>query len=157
MSRASNNRDQRGYFAVGVQAMKRDCNYGTLFRSANIFGAAFIFLIGPRFVPQHSDTMKSHRHMPLFSYDTFTDFQSNRPYDVQLIGVELDEKSKPLTGFQHPQRAIYLLGAEDHGLSSEARKACQHIVQLPGRTSLNVSVAGSIVLYDRIAKLGDSA
>lgn len=144
----------RGYFGIGCQGMKTGSNYGSLFRTAQVFDAAMLFLIGPRFQPQHSDTMKAWRHIPTFSYASVSAFQDNRPHDCVLVGIEMTEDAIPLKGFQHPERALYLLGAEDHGLSNEAIKACQHIVRLPGERSLNVSVAGSIVLYDRISKRG---
>jgi len=145
-------KSMRGYFGIGCLNMKNEINYGTLFRSAMIFNADFIFLIGRRFKKQASDTMKSWKHIPLFEYENFQDFNKHRSYDCQLIGIELIESAKLLKDFVHPERACYLLGSEDNGLTPEAIKACQNIVILPGEKSLNVSVAGSIVLYDRWSK-----
>lgn len=142
----------RGYFGIGIQNSKTEKNIGTLWRSASIMGASFIFTIGRRYKKQASDTMKSWKHIPLFNYDTFDDFYKTLPYDCQLIGVELDEKSVPITKFNHPERCVYLLGAEDNGLTKEAIEKCHKIVQLPGDYCMNVSVAGSLVMYDRILK-----
>lgn len=141
-----------GYFGIGVERMKKEVNYGSLFRTAQIFEAAFIFLIGKRFKHQSSDTAKSWRHMPLYEYTDFEDFNNHRPYSGKLIGVELDHKATPIKEYKHPKQALYLLGAEDGGLSKEALKHCQDLMVLPGERSLNVSVCGSIVLYDRISK-----
>jgi tRNA G18 (ribose-2'-O)-methylase SpoU len=143
---------QNGYFGIGCLGMKTAMNYGTLFRTAQIFGADFIFLIGPRFKPQASDTMKSWKHIPTFNYESFADFNKHRPYDCKLIGIELIESATSIKYFKHPKSACYLLGAEDHGLTREALDHCQEVIYLPGERSLNVSVAGSIVLYDRIQK-----
>jgi tRNA G18 (ribose-2'-O)-methylase SpoU len=143
---------QKGYFGIGCIGMKTADNYGTLFRTAQIMGADFIFLIGARFKRQASDTMKSWRHVPLFEYENFEDFNNHRPYDCKLVGIELTETSIPIKDYKHPKQACYLLGAEDNGLTKEAIEACQEIIILPGERSLNVSVAGSIVLYDRIIK-----
>ena len=41
------------------------------------------------------------------------------------------------------------------GLPEEVIAACDDIIQLPGDYSLNVSVAGSIVIYDRLLKRGN--
>lgn len=142
----------KGYFGIGVFNMKNSLNYGTLFRTAQIFDADFIFLIGARFKMQASDTMKSWKHIPLFEYSNFADFNKHRPFDCPLIGIELVETAQMLSDFVHPKQACYLLGAEDNGLSKEVIAACQKIIKLPGERSLNVSVAGSIVLYDRISK-----
>ena len=143
---------QNGYFGIGVLNMKSACNYGTLFRTAQILNADFIFLIGSRFKRQSSDTMCSWRHMPLFEYKDIQDFNDHRPYDCKLVGIELDQKAIPIKNYYHPKRACYLLGAEDHGLTKSALSICQELVQLPGERSMNVSVAGSIVLFDRIMK-----
>lgn len=143
----------KGYFGIGCMNMKTSMNYGSLFRTAQILEADFIFLIGARFKPQASDTMKSWRHIPTFVYKDFTDFNQHRPHDCKLIGIEMDPSAVPLKDFKHPKQACYLLGAEDHGLTSQAIDNCQEIVFLPGERSLNVAVAGSIVLYDRIAKI----
>lgn len=142
----------KGYFGIGCINMKTSHNYGTLFRTAQIFGADFIFLIGHRFKPQASDTMKSFKHIPLFEYENFADFNKHRPYGCKLIGIELIESATEIKQFQHPKQACYLLGAEDNGLTKEAIQACQEIIYLPGERSLNVAVAGSIVLFDRVQK-----
>lgn len=141
-----------GYFGIGIQNTKTQMNIGTLWRSANIMGAAFIFTIGKRYKQQPSDTLKTPRHIPLYHYGTFEDFYNSMPYDCQLVGVELHERSQPIKEFKHPQRCVYLLGAEDHGLTNEAINKSHHLIQLPGESSLNVAVAGSIVMYDRILK-----
>lgn len=142
------------YYAIGIEHTKTEMNVGTLWRSADLMGASFVFTIGRRYKRQASDTMHSWKRIPLFHYDDFNDFYDHIPHDCMLIGVELDERAIPLAKHAHPRRAIYLLGAEDNGLSKEARMRCHQLVQLPGRASMNVAVAGSIVAYDRITRLG---
>jgi tRNA G18 (ribose-2'-O)-methylase SpoU len=144
---------QNGYFGIGCLNMKTADNYGTLFRTAQIMGADFIFLIGARFKPQSSDTMKSWRHLPMFEYKDFQDFNTHRPYNCKLVGIELCKEAKPIKNYSHPKQACYLLGAEDNGLTKEAIEKCQEIVYLPGERSMNVAVAGSIILFDRINKM----
>ena len=143
----------RGYFGIGIQECKTYTNYGTLYRTANILGASFLFLIGKRFHAQQSDTMNSWKHIPTYSYDVFDDFLKNMPVNSRLIGIEMNESAKLLENFTHPERAVYLLGAEDFGLSQEAIDKCDSLICLRGIPSMNVSVAGSIVLYDRVVKL----
>lgn len=143
----------RGYFGIGIQDVKTAENIGTLWRSAFIFGASFIFTIGNRYKRQASDTTQSWRHIPLYNYLSFDEFYNAMPYDCRLIGIELTDKSTPIQDFKHPERCIYLLGAEDSGLTTEAISKCHELIILPGSFCLNVSVAGSIVLYDRINKI----
>ena len=143
----------RGYFGIGIERSKTPINVGTLWRSAGILGASFIYTIGRRYPKQASDTIKSWRHIPYWNFETLDDLYEHLPYDCQLVGVELDERAKPLARFRHPERACYLLGAEDHGLTNEAMERCHSLVVLPGDYSLNVATAGSIVLYDRVTKV----
>jgi tRNA G18 (ribose-2'-O)-methylase SpoU len=144
---------KRGYFGIGIENTKTKANIGTLWRSAFGLGAAFIFVIGNRYKKQASDTVKAMRHIPMYHYDTFEQFYENMPKDCQLIGVELHKRSRELSGYCHPERAIYLLGAEDNGLSDKAIVNCHSMVQFDSKQCLNVSVAGSIVMYDRNLKL----
>ena len=144
--------NKRGFFGIGILNTKTEQNIGTLWRSASIMGASFIFTIGKRYKKQASDTMHSWRHIPLYNYETFEEFYKAIPYDCQLIGIELDDKSVPITEFKHPERCVYLLGAEDIGLSKDAIDKCHKLVQLPGDYCMNVAVAGSIMMYDRLAK-----
>jgi tRNA G18 (ribose-2'-O)-methylase SpoU len=146
---------KRGYFGIGIMHGKTEQNIGTLYRSAAIFGADFIFTVGKRYERQCSDTAKTHRHIPLYHFRTLDDLRDHLPYGCRLIGVELDPKARPLGTYIHPLQACYLLGAEDYGLTKEERAACHSLIQLPGDFSLNVAVAGSIVMYDRITKTAE--
>ncbi len=145
----------RGFCGIGIQHSKTPINIGTLWRSAAILGADFIFTVGRRYTHQSSDTLKAYRHIPLWHFEDLDDLRV--PHDCRLIGVELDDRARPLHTFRHPERAVYLLGAEDHGLSKDAIARCHQLIRLPGQWSMNVAVAGSIVLNDRVSKLYDGA
>lgn len=141
----------RGYFEIGVYKGKTEVNIGTLLRSAYQLGAAGVFVIGARYKPQSSDTLKSYKHIPLRHYDTFDEMYNNLPYGAMLVGVEMG--GMPLSEVKgHPQQAVYLLGSEDNGLPEKIIKRCHRIISLEsiGTPSFNVAVAGSIVMYDRV-------
>jgi tRNA G18 (ribose-2'-O)-methylase SpoU len=140
----------RGYFGIGVEHSKSTQNVGTLWRTAYAFDAALLCTIGRRYDHQITDTVKAVNHVPLQHFLTLDAFFAALPFGCLLIGVELDPRAKELRRFKHPERAFYLLGAEDNGLSRVARERCHSIVMLPGRHCLNVAVAGSIVLAHRI-------
>ena len=145
----------RGFFGIGICNLKSNVNIGTLWRSAYIFDAAFIFTIGRRYEKQSSDTMATPRHVPLHNYRTFEDFIKSVPYDTQLVCIENKQATRYLNDFTHPPRAIYLLGAEDNGLPDKILKN-NIVVQIksPKDFCLNVATAGSIVMYDRFIKSG---
>ncbi len=145
--------NKKGYCAIGVYRGKTTHNIGTLWRSAFILGAAYIFTVENKYKKQASDVVRAWSRIPLFHYKSFDDLLNNIPHDCRLVGVEIDDRAEMLHEFQHPKRAIYLLGAEDTGLPEEVREKCHFLIKLPGNSSLNVGVTGSIVLHDRVTKV----
>ena len=143
---------KRGYFGIGIYHPKTTENIGTLWRSAHNFGADFIFTIGKRYKQQASDTTKAQRHIPLFEYMTFEEFKNHLPSGCQMVFVEQTEGARNLRESCHPESAVYILGAEDYGIPEEMMKGHQKVfIETP--MCLNVAVAGSIAMYDRLTKL----
>lgn len=140
----------RGFFAIGIYCVRSEVNVGTLWRSAFQLNAQYIFTIGARYKLQSSDTTQTYRHIPLMSYPDWDAFHESRPYNTPLIGVEIG--GTKLSGFTHPERGIYLLGAEDHGLPDKIIEHCQQVVEIDTLRSLsyNVAVAGSIIMFHRM-------
>lgn len=145
---------RRGFYGIGIVGSKTPINVGTLWRSAGILGASFMFTAGRRYPQQASDTIKAWKHTPFFEFDNAEALFDAIPKGCVPIAVEIDERAKPLQTLAHPERAVYILGAEDTGVPPRVLERCACVVSIPGDHSLNVAVAGSIVLYDRIAKHG---
>ena len=137
------------FFGIGIQNGKTPENLGALWRTAQNLGASFIFTIGNRYAKQASDTHQAIKAMPYFHYDNFGAFYENLPKGAMLVWVERTEKAVELESYRHPKRCVYLLGAEDHGLTKEAQEKSHHLIKFKSEKSLNVAVAGSIVMYDR--------
>jgi len=139
-----------GYFEIGIYHCKRSVNIGTLWRSAYQLGAAGIFVIGHRFKNQCSDTAQAYRHIPLREYHDMAHLKSCLPYGASVVGIEMG--GRPLTGYTHPMRAVYVLGAEDSGLPARVMEQCHSIVSLESvvMASYNVAVAGTLVMYHRV-------
>lgn len=146
---------KQGYFGIGIQNGKTPENLGVLWRSAQNMGASYIFTIGKRYAKQASDTHKATGAMPYFHYKDFDEFYKQLPKGAMLVGIELDDRAVPLETFEHPKNCVYLLGAEDHGLPKKALEKSHHLVKFNTTLSINVAVAGSIVMYDRNLKAGD--
>ena len=143
-----------GFFGIGVYNSKSVENVGTLWRSAFMLGAAYIFTIGQRNAwEKAADTYKTWRHIPALRYEDWASFAAAAPYSTVWVAVEMG--GIPLSEFVHPERAVYILGAEDAGLPKSVVSACQYCISLDGvrASSYNVAVAGSIVMYDRCRKL----
>mmetsp|Transcript_16621 Transcript_16621/g.39992 ORF Transcript_16621/g.39992 Transcript_16621/m.39992 type:complete len:369 (+) Transcript_16621:260-1366(+) len=168
------NLDESDFCSIGVFGAKSEKNLGTLWRSGYQLGAAEVFVIGERFrteskkrqkdkllrVKQNlgrSRMLRSDDSIPLHEFQDWNAFTETLPAHTCLVAVEMGGTS--LDTFEHPERAIYILGSEDTGLPQAVMQACDAVVELPAvRTaSFNVAVAGSIVLYDRLVKRGKTA
>ena len=169
MTRKEQYRDSGGYFGIGVYHPKYAINIGTLWRSALNLGASFIFSIGPRFpeaaldhvvradpaLGQQSDTAMTHRHIPYMRFESVIEARHTVPL-VDWIAIEQTESSRSLPEYLHPNRAAYLLGAEDNGLPKDVIEACRAVVEIPSARCLNVAAAGTVVLYDRNTKAANA-
>jgi tRNA G18 (ribose-2'-O)-methylase SpoU len=144
----------RGYFGVGVDGISKPMNLGNLVRIAHAFDASFFFSIAPRLKlsDQASDTSRAQNTLPFYHHEKAEDLRL--PLDCRLVGVEITDDAVELPRFRHPTRAAYVFGAERFSLSPEVLKACDFVVKIPTRFSINVGMAGAIVLYDRMLTTG---
>lgn len=146
--------DLRGYFAVGADGISKAMNLGNLLRIAHAFGASFFFTIDSRaeLTDAISDTSKAEGHLPLYQFDTGSDLRL--PKGCELVGVEITDDAVELPSFRHPMRAAYVFGSERLSLSGEVLERCTHVVKIPTKFSINVGMAGAIVMYDRMLTMG---
>lgn len=140
---------QKGYFEIGVYQPKYAENIGTLMRSAYQLGASGVFTIGKRYSRQAGDIFNIAKHVPMRHFESVDECINAMPNGAKLIGVE--KGGDELSGFAHPPQAVYLLGAEDTGLPADVIERCDALITLDAIRApmYNVSVAGSIVMYDR--------
>ena len=144
----------RGYFAVGADGLSKPMNLGNLLRIAHAFGASFFFTVAGRvkLADAMSDTSDAAGHLPLYQFASVEDLRL--PQGCELVGVEIAEDAVELPSFRHPLRAAYVFGSERLSLSEPMLARCRHVVKIPTRFSINVGMAGAIVLYDRMLTLG---
>lgn len=148
----------RGYFGVGVEGISKEYNVGALARSAHAFGAEFFFSIAPA-VDIHkmraTDTSRAFTHLPYYQYESPQEMKL--PEGCALVGVEFIEESVNLPSFRHPLCAAYVLGPELDSLSPALLEKCDHVIKIPTKFCVNVSVAGALVMYDRLVSMGRHA
>lgn len=145
----------RGFFGIGVEGVSKSANVGALLRTAHAFGASFCFLLGAGFDSREgrlADTADTPAHVPLWHFDSVGGLQL--PERCVLVGIELTPEAVDLPSFRHPLDAAYVLGPERSSLSPELMARCEHVVRIPTRFSLNLAVAGALVLYDRLLQHG---
>jgi tRNA G18 (ribose-2'-O)-methylase SpoU len=144
----------RGYFAVGTDGISKPMNLGNLLRIAHAFGASFFFTLGGRvrLADAMSDTSDAAGHVPVYQFGTPDDVRL--PQGCQIVAVEITDDAIDLPSFRHPLRAAYVFGAERLSVSPGMLARADHVVRIPTRFSINVGMAGAIVLYDRMLSTG---
>jgi tRNA G18 (ribose-2'-O)-methylase SpoU len=144
----------RGYFGVGVDGISKPMNLGNLLRISHAFGASFFFtLCGKvKLSDAQSDTSSAAGHLPVYQFETMEEFRL--PQGCRVVGVEITDDAVELPRFRHPPCAAYVFGSERMSLSPQTLQACEFVVRIPTRFSINVGMAGAIVLYDRLISLG---
>lgn len=145
----------RGYFGVGAERISKAMNLGAVLRTAHAFEASFAFTVGAAHSAREtalSDTSKSAASLPLYLWASVDEMRL--PKGCTLVGVELDAEAIDLPSFRHPLNAAYLFGPEKGDLSPEARERCAHLVKIPTKFCVNLSVAAALVMYDRVLSMG---
>lgn len=145
----------RGYFGIGAEDISKAMNVAALMRTAHAFGASFVFSIGSVRAGHEwgrVDTSDATGSLPYYPFDGADSILF--PKGCELVGVEITDEAVPLPSFHHPRRAAYVLGRERGSLSPELLERCDHVVRIPSRFSINLAIAGAMVIYDRMLCLG---
>lgn len=142
--------EERGYVGIGIYNGKRTYNFGVLVRTARVFGADFVFSVGHR-NPGETSSVQSELSIPLFHFETIELCIASIPVNARLVCVELAPGAVDIRTYEHPERAVYLLGPEDGALPASLMRQ-RDTVLLPGAYPLNVAMAATVVLYDRLLK-----
>jgi tRNA (guanosine-2'-O-)-methyltransferase len=133
-------------------------NLGTLLRTCDAVGAC---LAVPRlpWVPEalaRGNTLRRRSCVHWVNGDPRAWLSWHREADSAIVGVELTDESTRLADLPAARRrTIVLLGHEQSGIPAEALDLLDLSVEIPmvgTGASLNVAVAGSLVLY-RLAGL----
>ena len=144
----------RGFFGIGAEGISKKMNMGNLIRSGHAFGASFVFNVNAEYTVRgaHSDTSKTTNNVPYYEWETVDDMML--PAKCKLVGVELIDDAIDLPSFRHPIQAAYVMGPERGSLSDAMIEKCDYIIKIPTKFCINVQIAGSVVMYDRIRSLG---
>lgn len=148
----------RGYFAIGAEGISKPMNLGALMRTAHAFGASFVYSVDAADKIRNvynADTSKTFEHVPYYQWNTIDDMAL--PRGCTLVGVELTDDAVELPSFRHPAAAAYILGREKGSLSPEMLEKCEFVIKIPTKFCINVSLAGALVMYDRMISMGKFA
>lgn len=133
-------------------------NLGTLLRTCDAVGACLAVPRRPWVVEAvaRGNTLRRPSCVHWISHDPLTWLGRQRDGVTQVVGVELTETSVRLGDLPAARtRTVAVLGHESTGIPAEAGPLLDVTVEIPmvgTGASLNVAVAGSLVLY-RLAGL----
>lgn len=140
--------------------MAYDANLGTLLRTCDAVGACMAVPATPHYKEalRRGDTLGRRRpcvHWVRPGKDSW--LERRREDGWHVVAVELTDGAIPLPRLQPASgRSVILLGHEHHGIPPahvELADTCVEIPMCGSGASLNVAVAGSLVLY-RLSGLG---
>ncbi len=149
---------RRGLRPIAIAAwnITKEHNVGSLVRTAHAVAAEEVVLVGEReWNVEAARTAELYtRVTQLSDAAAFRRYLEEKKWD--LVAVELDPRAVSLFKAEYPQRPCFLLGAELGGVPPDLLDEAKLIVEIPQWglvPSLNLAVAGSIVLYDFLTKL----
>lgn len=145
----------RGYFGVGCYGISKAANAGAIFRTAHAFGGSFVFTVGAVYDNKQTkltDTSASMVSMPFYAFPSVEEILL--PEHCQIVSVELTDDAVDLPSFRHPSNCVYMFGPERGNIPDSLIERSQHVVKIPTKFCVNVSLAAGLVLYDRLINLG---
>jgi 23S rRNA (guanosine2251-2'-O)-methyltransferase len=144
-------------FFLALDGVEDPHNFGALLRSADGAGVDGIIIPERRSAPLSAIAAKTSagasEHVRLAQVVNITRaLETMKKRNVWIVG--LDERGTPdYTDFDFRQDCCLVLGSEGSGLHELVKRTCDHLLRIPmagSVSSLNVSVAGAVVMYEAL-------
>jgi len=142
-------------FFLALDGVEDPHNLGALLRSADGAGIDGVVLPERRTAPLSAVVAKTSagasEHARIAKVTNMTRaLEQMKKANVWIVG--LDERGTPdYTEFDFRQNVCLVLGSEGTGLHELVKRTCDHLLRIPmagSVSSLNVSVAGAVVMYE---------
>jgi TrmH family RNA methyltransferase len=143
-------------FAVAAWQITKEHNVGSLVRSVHAAAATELVLVGEReWNVEAAKTSELYTEVVhIEDQEAFLRHVKRRRWS--LVAVELHPDAVNLFDASYPDRPCFLVGAELDGIPETLIEAATTVVQIPQWglvPSLNLAIAGTIVVYDYLGKL----
>jgi 23S rRNA (guanosine2251-2'-O)-methyltransferase len=148
-------------FVLVLDSLEDPQNFGSLLRTAEASGVHGVIYPTHRQAPLSAAAIKASagavEHLLLVPVDDLAEALTDlHVRGLRILGSDADA---PLTARQTDLRGpvAIVVGSEGQGLGPVVRRRCDTVVRIPMRgrvTSLNASVAGSILLYEASSQRG---
>ncbi len=147
--------DGENPFIVVLDGVTDVRNFGAVARTCECAGVSAIVIPDRESVSVNADAVKTSagalNHLPVCrEHNLVNAVKMLRDSGFKIVGTS-DKNSMPYTQGDYTGPVAIVLGAEDKGISPEIMKLCDTRVLIPefGHiNSLNVSVAGGIMIYE---------
>jgi len=142
---------------LAVESIRSPGNLGTLLRTCLAVGARGVFVVGDVEVHDPACVRATMGALPALELVKLTSsglVQLVKHSRATLVGASPDGCESFRTR-RYQGATVLVVGTERSGISDELRRGCHALVRIPmlGRIdSLNVGVAGSLVLYEAFAQ-----
>ncbi len=142
-------------FVLVLDGVEDPHNLGALLRTADAAGADGVVIPERRAVGVNATVVKSSagaaEHVPVAKVTNIArTIEELKEKNIWVVG--LDERGEKFYDeIDYKMDCAIVLGAEGHGLHDLVRKKCDFLVKIPMQgavPSLNVSVAGAVVMYE---------
>ena len=137
-------------FHVAIENWQHDMNIGSIVRSANAFGAESVHIIGRRRWNKRGAMVTDRYQHVLQHPDVATFVTWARAHDLPIVAIDNVPGSVIIETFALPERCVLLFGQEGPGLSDEAIRAADAVVEISqfGSTrSMNASAAAAVAMH----------
>ncbi len=142
-------------FLLVLDSVQDPQNFGTLLRTAEAVGVHGVVIAERRAVGVTPAVVKASagavEHLKIARVTNLArTLEELKRANVWIVGVENDPAAQDYSHFDFSIPLALVLGSEGSGLGRLVKEKCDFLVRLPmwGKVeSLNVAVAGSIVLY----------
>lgn len=148
---------------LAVDHVRSPGNLGTLLRTSQAVGGGGLIVTGERTDPFHPAVVRGSVGAIFTQRIIRTDLRSLRRWSQRhgccVIGA-CPQARLPFNDWPAQSPTVIMLGEERRGLTDEQRRLCTHLVRIPmapGCDSLNVGVAGSLLMYEARKRCHDRA
>jgi RNA methyltransferase, TrmH family len=139
---------------IVLDTVRSPGNFGTLIRTSESFGGAGFILLGNQIDPFSPDVVRASMGsifcQTFIRTDAVAFQQWTRQHHCTVLGASPDGDID-LHRLTASPATVLFLGEERQGLTSTQRSLCQQLIRIPmqgNADSLNLAVAGSVMLYE---------
>ena len=138
---------------VCMEEVNKSHNLAALIRTCDAVGIPEVHAVWPRRMRMHTHAAKgSHYWVKVERHETIHEAVGQlRQQGMQILATHLSERAVDFRDIDYTRPTAILFGAEKHGISAEALALADQDIIIPMvgmAQSLNVSVAGALILYE---------